>query len=447
MASERTRLLSEPTRGIEPESLVPPGKQPEHARPGRILAFDLTRGLICLLMAIDHTFFISGKEHPTESYEVHPDRTHLYLSSWYHYGLRFVTHTCAPGFSLLMGLGLVYFVEARIKKAQWTLAKTFRNIVIRGLLFLLVGFVATLPWARAMKVWVLIDIIATLGIDFIICGGLVILFAGIEQRVQKRWVSHALTFSLLVLAVLGACTTIWVAPAPGQKASSAVKILWMTGPSDNGYLLSRFPPLSWLPLVLYGAFFARVSKLLPARRTASFSFILAMAMLLLFLAVRVPGSWGNLTPVKPSWFRKGVREFLWTDKYPPDLPYITLFSAIIHLFITSFSLLPGDFPGQVTVAGRTIAGTNQVLLDIGTSPFVFYFVHMYSLKLMGVVLQALNLTKTPEELGPGYTGPGIGNGWGFWALYLVLVAWMWFVCRWYGRFKASKSVDSPWRYF
>ena len=142
MATERSRLI-ENGGDVEPESLNP--SQGKTSTSSRISTFDLTRGLICLLMAIDHTFFVSGKEHPTESYAVHPDRHHFYLSSWYHYGLRFVTHTCAPGFSILMGLGIVYFVESRIGKNGWSLGKTAKYIAIRGLLFMVVGYVSTIP--------------------------------------------------------------------------------------------------------------------------------------------------------------------------------------------------------------------------------------------------------------------------------------------------------------
>ncbi len=143
---ETTSLLPNgQASAIEPEALQPPASQPQEQSRSRVLAFDLTRGLICLLMAIDHSFFISGKEHPTESWEVHPDRHHLYLASWYHYGLRFVTHTCAPGFSILMGLGIVYFVDSRVNKAGWSLEKVTRNIATRALVFINVAYLSILP--------------------------------------------------------------------------------------------------------------------------------------------------------------------------------------------------------------------------------------------------------------------------------------------------------------
>ncbi len=246
-----------------------------------------------------------------------------------------------------------------------------------------------------------------------------------------KWANTAMLFLLAAgLAVL----TVVLSPPAGEDASFIVKFLWLTGSSADGKFASRFPPLSWLPLVLYGLVYGRLTLQFP-KNTARLSAILAVFFGLCFIAVRLPGGWGNLTPVKPSWFRKGAKEFLWTDKYPPDLPYIFLFTGINHFFITLFQVLPASIP------------TNQVILDIGTSPFIFYFVHMWTLMIIGAVLNALGWTWTVEQLGQGYSRNGVGNGLVYWCIYFGVVMWMWFVCRRYGRLKAKKSADSLWRYF
>lgn len=145
MSTEQSPLLPN-SQTLEPESLIQQPSSTTKKSYSRVIAFDLSRGLICLLMAIDHTFFISGKEHPTESHSIVPDRSHPYLSSTYQYGLRFVTHTCAPGFFLLMGLGTVYFVDSRVGKAGWSLGRTARSLSVRGLLLLVVGYITILPY-------------------------------------------------------------------------------------------------------------------------------------------------------------------------------------------------------------------------------------------------------------------------------------------------------------
>ncbi len=51
--------------------------------------------------------------------------------------LRAVTHLCAPGFFLLMGVGIAFFIAGRIREGwgNWRIARVF---LIRG--FLLIGF-------------------------------------------------------------------------------------------------------------------------------------------------------------------------------------------------------------------------------------------------------------------------------------------------------------------
>lgn len=445
MATEQSPLLADASADaaatIEPESLT--SSTTTHGKSTlnhRVSAFDLTRGLICLLMAIDHTFFVSGKEHPTESYSVHPDRHHAYLSSTYQYMLRFVTHTCAPGFCILMGLGIVYFIESRITKAHWSTSKTARYVVIRGCLFMLVGYLSLLPFIKMFhSAYIVIDIIMTLGIDFILAGLLVLGIRAVEGPEK----THAVTAGLALFAIFTACLTVFLSQF---KDVAVVQFLWLSNTDANTWFISRFPPFSWLPLVIYGIFYGRLTLVFP-RRTAPLSFSLGIVFFILFLAVRVPGRWGNLTPVKPSWFRKGIREFFWTNKYCPDLAFITLFTAINHLFITIFAILPERFPACAIPKTKITFNTNRVLLDIGTSPFAFYFIHMYTLIAIGLFLRSVGWVWSPEKLGAGYTAPGLGNGWCYWLVYALLVGWMWFVCGAYGRFKSSKPTESVWRYF
>lgn len=285
----------------------------------------------------------------------------------------------------------------------------------------------------------MIDVIFALGFDFIIVGMLVLMIKFIDTPHR----STMITVSAGISSILLACLTIFLA---GYRQAPTVQIFWLTGGSNQSWYYSRFPPLSWLPLAIYGIFYARLNQRY-SKRTAVLSFCLAVVCFLFFLAVRIPGAWGNLTPVSAHWFRKGAKEFFWTNKYCPDLAYITLFTCINHLFITIFSILPREFPGVKIPGINFKLSSNQILLDIGTSPFAFYFVHMYSLMFIGILLSSLGLTYKKEELGPGYANDGTGNGWVFWIIYFLFISYMWTFCRAYGQFKASKPVESAWRYF
>ena len=76
---------------------------------GRIDSFDLLRGSIMALMALDHAAFFVAKRHPGEFWHTALP-VYLDLISFF---TRAVTHLCAPGFFLLMGAGVVFFQCSR----------------------------------------------------------------------------------------------------------------------------------------------------------------------------------------------------------------------------------------------------------------------------------------------------------------------------------------------
>ena len=79
-------------------------------RVSRLFAVDALRGLIIVFMALDHAnYFIARKHPPGEMWDgVYPvyTSTLAFLTRW-------VTHLAAPGFFLLMGVGMMLFARSR----------------------------------------------------------------------------------------------------------------------------------------------------------------------------------------------------------------------------------------------------------------------------------------------------------------------------------------------
>ena len=98
----------------------------------RLLALDALRGLIMVLMAIDHMRMML-MPHPLEIWDAalpQYDSASPFLT-------RFVTHFCAPGFFLLTGVGMILFVDVR-GKASWSQAKIAGHWILRGVLLVVV---------------------------------------------------------------------------------------------------------------------------------------------------------------------------------------------------------------------------------------------------------------------------------------------------------------------
>jgi uncharacterized membrane protein len=99
----------------------------------RLIFLDSMRGLIMVLMALDHASFFIAKTHSHEFWGTALPRYDDALP----FLLRAVTHLCAPGFLLLMGVGMALYIAARVGEGwgNWRVARFF---VIRG--FMLIVF-------------------------------------------------------------------------------------------------------------------------------------------------------------------------------------------------------------------------------------------------------------------------------------------------------------------
>ncbi len=94
----------------------------------RLLPLDLLRGLLMVLMALDHANFHIAQQHSSGEYwgGYFPA-----FSTPIHFLFRFVTHFSAPGFFFTMGVGMVLFASSR-KKKGWKEPKIWGHFLLRG---------------------------------------------------------------------------------------------------------------------------------------------------------------------------------------------------------------------------------------------------------------------------------------------------------------------------
>ncbi|MEJ2266660.1 MAG: heparan-alpha-glucosaminide N-acetyltransferase domain-containing protein, partial [Anaerolineales bacterium] len=135
--------------------------------PGRLFAPDALRGLIIVLMALDHANIFIAHKHSSGEYwggafPVYNDAL-AFLT-------RFVTHFCAPGFFLLMGAGMALFAHSRQERG-WTRAEIIRHFLIRGgALILLQLLVVNRAWELTPGGWgiqIYIGVLFALGANMV----------------------------------------------------------------------------------------------------------------------------------------------------------------------------------------------------------------------------------------------------------------------------------------
>ncbi|MHA1940095.1 MAG: DUF1624 domain-containing protein [Candidatus Hodarchaeales archaeon] len=101
----------------------------------RINAIDFVRGLIIILMALDHasSYWNSGRIFGEFWYWSRPDP----MPDLLQFLVRFVSHWCAPSFVFLAGTSVILYESNRLKKGAPQNEIT-KHLVIRGLLLLLI---------------------------------------------------------------------------------------------------------------------------------------------------------------------------------------------------------------------------------------------------------------------------------------------------------------------
>lgn len=147
----------------------------------RGLAPDLLRGLLMVLMALDHNTLM-----------LNPWRTETAMGGeidsgepvheWNRpaaYAVRSLTHLCAPGFIFLLCAGIVYFGRSR-RAIGWSAGRMawhfLQRAVVLTLICVPVGLVLTLG-----KVWFLSLVLFALAVDYLLAGVLFLLVSRTEE--------------------------------------------------------------------------------------------------------------------------------------------------------------------------------------------------------------------------------------------------------------------------
>lgn len=377
----------------------------------RLPELDAARGLIMILMALDHTMEMVAHKSFTEIWAM-PVPDYGTLLAFF---TRFITHTCAPGFALIMGAGMIFFASSR-RSAGWSEARIIRHYWIRAMI--LVAMMLTVEffaWAQAYPPRPDMPPISLLfGVLFSLAGSMAL----------GSLLLRAPSAALAALGAGLALVTQWIVPVslPWKEAAAVINLPMMFSfvpfgrqiPPFNIFVL--YPVLPWFVFTLFGMILARLIKADRAR-TERMLPLAGAAIVAAFLLVRVMGGFGNFHPIEGE----GLIAFLAVNKYPPSLAYMLLFSGVNLLMISAFSH-----------AGEFWWKAGNPLQVFGKCPFFFYFLHLYFFMILGKVLKMF------------VEKPGYPLAYACWALGLVLLYWP---CREFVKLKGRSSPDSIIRLF
>lgn len=281
----------------------------------RLKSLDALRGLIIILMALDHANYFTAQRHPTGEHWGGGFPTY---NSAVAFLTRFVTHLSAPGFFFLMGAGMILFTKRRLDSG-WKLGRIRGHFALRGLILIVLQFAIVNPiWKISpirFPVWyqgVLVALGGTMILGILLLQvrpGLLILFTillsttmEITHPAPSTWGTYNNTPLGLILGFSGGTQTFWV----------------------------NYPILAWLEFVTFGMAFGhwfQDDPELASRR----AFYTGAALLVAFVPIRALDGFGNIRSMQgTTWI-----DFLNVVKYPPSwtFTFITMGLNLILLSI------------------------------------------------------------------------------------------------------------------
>jgi uncharacterized membrane protein len=388
----------------------------------RLTSVDTLRGVVMILMALDHVrdFFGVPGVSPTNLAQT---TLPLFLTRW-------ITHICAPVFFLLTGTG------AFLSLGRKSVPELSRYLFTRGV------------WLILLE----LTVIRCLGFQF-----------NFDYQVTMLVVIWALGWAMIVLSAL-----VWL-PVPAVLAFGVVMIaghnlldgvrsahpLWVLL-HPPGFVINRpgfvvfaaYTLIPWVGVTAVGFALGRIF-LWPfdsAQGTASevegwiserrrrFLLHWGLGLTAAFVALRTINGYGDPAPWAPqSSAALTLVSFLNVTKYPPSLLFFLMTLGPALLILRALD-----------------AGTPRLLqpaLVFGRVPLFYFLLHLPLIHLLAVIFcYAQNgaahwMFESPNLASYPFTAP---PGWGFslpviYLLWVLVVVMLYPVCRWFAQVKRHRT--------
>lgn len=372
----------------------------------RLDAIDLLRGLVIVLMVLDHVRdYVHAPAlvfNPTDLSQTHPL---LFMTRW-------LTHLCAPTFVFLAGVSI--FMQRANGKAPATLSRFLltRGVWLIVLEFTIInfGFNWGPPLAFGQVIWaigasmVLMSLIVRLPATAVLGLGAAIV------------VCHQFVASAIDATQLGPWTQAWF-------------FTMQPGPTSFVRGFVPYPVIPWFGVMCLGHGLGFIFRQDAQQRRRSV-LALALGLLAAFVVLRTINGYGDPAP----WSRQSsvvmtVLSFINVSKYPPSLMYV-----LVTLGVSMLLFLALD-----KVAGRLQA----FLLAFGRTSLFTYVLHIYlahGIALLIGVLGGLSASYYFDFLSR-FTGVSAGQGYDLaivYATWFAVLLMLYPVSSWFARVKRER---------
>lgn len=373
----------------------------------RIVAIDALRGLVMLLMMVDHVrefFFIHAQV--SDPMDVQATQPSLFFT-------RLSAHLCAPVFVALTGLAAWLYGRKQGGEDPRAIARAASGFLFkRGLflVFLELTFVS-FAWTFDLtpKTYYL-QVIWAIGLSMIALAALVHL-------------PRAAIAVVGLVIVLGHNLLDPISIAPGQPGHALWAILHDRGFIDlpwGARARTSYPLLPWIGVAALG--YAIGPWFVATWRDRRNRLLLTgVASLTVLLLLRNLNGYGETPWVHGPDALRTAMSWLNFTKYPPSADFLLLTLGIGALLLAGLEKVPSRLLSPLAV--------------LGSAPLFFYLIHLYGLHL----LQLAAVSTLGPNQGEVWSLPGV---WAIWLTAGVVAIPCWWACRWFGPVK--RASRQPW---
>ncbi len=389
---------------------VPRGSRAHAAKAGRLWSIDVIRGIVMVLMAIDHVRVYSGLPAggPTPG---------IFFTRW-------ITHFCALAFVFLAGTsaflhgqklgdrsktarylftrGLVLVaLELTVLRVAWTFNLQFSEYILAGVIWM-IGWCMVL---LAALIWLPLPAIAAFGLIVIGAHNLIdFVSPGTLQPFRGAWFWQFVYFGGFF---------------PAGDSGPVVAVLYSIVP--------------WIGVMATGYAFGGILIRERAERHR-LCLLVGMLTVAVFVVLRAIDIYGDPRPwhaTSGGQTMPALLRFLNTTKYPASLLFL--------------SMTLGPTIALIPLADRARGAIGNVLAVFGRVPMFYYLLHIPAIHTAALIVSLIRegsingwlfanhpMMPPPPPAGYTWTLPLL------YAVFLVVVGLLYVPCRWYATVK-SKS--------
>ncbi len=374
----------------------------------RIVSVDILRGLVMVLMALDHVrdFWGPTAYDPLDLSQTSPE---LYVTRW-------ITHFCAPVFVFLAGTSAFLYR----RNTGISMQELSRFLFTRGLWLVFIELtLVTFSWQFGFN-FVILQVIWAIGWSMVFLAAFVFLPVPVIAAIGLLMIGGHNLLDGIVPADFGDNAIYW----------SIAHVGFNYYPNAIGSLdvFVGYPLVPWIGVMAAGYAFGQILQLESGRRDRVL-LLSGLGMVLAFFLLRYLNVYGDLEPWSTQ-ERGGLwtfLSFLDVEKYPPSLMFLLITLGPALAIMPLLENWRGWWADAVKVFGRV--------------PFFYYVVHLPFINATGSLYAIIVYGSTGWWLqGPdAYPADYEQNLLLVYVVWIATIAILYLPCKWYARYKRENK--------